>query len=177
MKTAIAAAALLVLGTGAARAEVAERADNGFRTRNTVEIAVTPAKAYSALADVGQWWDSRHTYTGKASNMTLELKPGACFCEALPGGGGVRHGVVALAWPDQGTLRLEAALGPLQDEGVAGALTFQIKPKGQGVEVIQTYHVGGLRPAAAKSYADIVDQVVRAQLVRYGRYAATGKPD
>jgi len=59
--------------------------------------------------------------------------------------------VVALAWPDHGTLRLEAVLGPLQDEGAAGALTFVIKPKGSGVEVVQTYNVGGLRAASAKA--------------------------
>ena len=176
MKTAI-VAALLAFAAGGARAEVAERGETGFRIRNTIEIATTPAKAYGALAEIGQWWDGQHTYTGKASNMTLRLEPGACFCETLPGGGGVRHGVVALAWPDQGTLRLETALGPLQDEGVAGALTFQIKPKGQGVEVVQTYHVGGLRPAAAKSYADAVDQVIRTQLTRYRKYVVTGKPD
>jgi hypothetical protein len=84
---------------------------------------------------------------------------------------------VALAWPDQGTLRLETALGPLQDEGAAGSLTFQIKPKGQGVEVVQTYHVGGLRPASAKSFPDPVDGVLRTQLQRLARYVATGKPD
>ena len=41
--------------------------------------------------------------------MTLTLKPGGCFCEALPGGG-VQHGVVIMAWPAQGLVRLAKRL-------------------------------------------------------------------
>lgn len=171
------AAACFALAAGAAQAEIAERTDTGFRTRNAIEIAATPAKTYAALADIGRWWDSAHTYSGQASNLSLKLEPGACFCEALPKGGGVRHGVVALAWPEQGVLRLEAALGPLQGEGAVGALTFTIKPKGEGVEVVQTYHVGGLRPASAKAFPDPVDQVLKTQLTRFAKYVATGRPD
>ena len=128
-------AAALSLAAGAAHAEVAERTDAGFRTRNVVEIAATPQRVYAALGEIGRWWDDAHTYSGKAANMSIRLEPGACFCEALPGGGGVRHGVVALAWPDQGTLRLEAVLGPLQDEGAAGALTFVINGRANSVRV------------------------------------------
>lgn len=169
-------AAALSLAAGAAHAEVAERTDAGFRTRNVVEIAATPQRVYAALGEIGRWWGDAHTYSGKAVNMSIRLEPGACFCEALPNGGGVRHGVVVLAWPDQGTLRIEAVLGPLQDEGAAGALTFVIKPKGAGVEVVQTYNVGGLRPASAKTFPDPVDQVIGTQLKRLKAYVETGKP-
>lgn len=171
----IAAAALLA--TGAAHAEVVERTEGGFRTKNVVEISAPVDKVYSALGEIGRWWSDEHTYSGRAANMSIKLEPGACFCETLPRGGGVRHGVVALAWPDQGTLRIEAALGPLQDEGASGAFAFQIKPKGAGVEVVQTYHVGGLRPASAKAFPDIVDQVLKTQLLRLEKYVETGKPE
>ena len=176
MRTLSGLAAAMCLLVGGANAEVVERTEAGFRTKKTIEVAASPDKAYAALAQIGSWWGDDHTYTGRASNMSLELKPGACFCEALPGGG-VRHGVVALAWPDQHTLRLEAALGPLQDEGVAGALTFQIKPKATGSEVIVTYHVGGMRAAPTKAYAALVDQVIGVQVARYGKFVDTGKPD
>lgn len=168
-------AAALTLSAGAAHAEVAERSGSGFRIRNVVEVNAPAAKVYAALGEIGRWWDDAHTYSGKAVNMSLKLEPGACFCEALPNGG-VRHGVVDIAWPQQGMLRIDGALGPLQDEGATGALTFQIKPKGQGVEVVQTYHVGGMRPAAAESFAGPVDQVMRTQLLRLGKYVETGKP-
>jgi hypothetical protein len=165
------------LSAGAANAEVVENSETGFRTKKTVEVAASPDKAYAALGQIGSWWDNAHTYTGKASNMTLKLEAGACFCEALPGGG-VRHGVVALAWPAQHTLRLDAALGPLQDEGAAGALTFKITPKtGGGSTVTVTYHVGGMRPAAAKTFAAPVDQVIGTQAARFARFVDTGKPD
>lgn len=171
----LAIAAMLMLVAGSAHAEVAERAEGGFRIRNVVEVNAPAATVYAALGEIGRWWDDAHTYSGKAANLSVKLEPGGCFCEALPKGG-VRHGVVVLAWPDQGTLRIDGALGPLQDEGVTGALTFQIKPKGQGVEVVQTYHVGGMRPAAAASFAGPVDQVMRTQLLRFERYVETGKP-
>lgn len=173
----IVTAGLCALAASAAHAEVTERTEAGFRTRNVVEIAATPQRTFAALAEIGRWWDGAHTYSGQASNLSLKLEPGACFCETLPNGGGVRHGVVVLAWPDQGTLRLEGALGPLQDEGATGALTFTVKPKGLGVEVVQTYHVGGLRPASVQSFPGPVDQVMRTQLERFARYVATGRPD
>lgn len=169
-------AAAVSLLAGAAQAEVTERADGGFRTKNVVEIAAGADKVYAALGEIGRWWDDAHTYSGKAANMSMKLEPGACFCEALPKGGGVRHGVVALAWPERGMVRIETVLGPLQDEGATGAFTFVVKPKGAGVEVVQTYHVGGLRPASAKAFADPVDQVLRTQLERLKRYVETGKP-
>src|SRR3990167_7728789 len=89
-----------------AQAEVKSLSSSGFRLENRVTIAAPPDKVYAALGQIGSWWDDAHTYTGKASNMTIELKPGGCFCETFQKGGGVEHGRVVLAWPAQ-TLRLE----------------------------------------------------------------------
>ena len=162
--------------TAAARAEVAEQWDTGFTTRNVVEVSARADRVYAALGEVGRWWGNDHTYSGSASNMTLELKPGGCFCEALPGGG-VQHGAVVLAWPAQGMVRIDAALGPLQEMGVSGALTFTIKPKGTGVvEVVQTYTVGGGRAGLPKMVSAVVDQVVGEQLRRFEKYVETGRP-
>ncbi len=169
-------AVMTALMTGAAHAEVVEQGEGGFRIKKTVEIAAPPDKVYAALGEIGRWWDDAHTYSGKAANMSMKLEPGACFCEALPGSGGVRHGVVVLVWPDQRTVRLDAALGPLQDEGAVGALTFQVKPKGGGSELVETYNVGGLRPAAAKNFAGPVDGVMSTQVQRLKRYVETGSP-
>ncbi|MFN3512238.1 MAG: ATPase [Phenylobacterium sp.] len=175
MRTILAACFAVAMG-GAAHAEVVEQSDAGFRIRNTVATAASPDRVYAALGEIGRWWDDAHTYSGQAANMTLRLESGACFCEALPQGGGVRHGVVALAWPDQSLLRLEAALGPLQDEGAAGALTFQARVKDGVTEIVQTYNVGGMTADRARRFAPLVDQVMRTQLERLGRYAATGAP-
>lgn len=170
----IAAAASLL--AGAAHAEIVEQGEGGFRLKQTVEIAAPPDKVYAALGEIGRWWDDAHTYSGKAANMSMALEPGACFCEALPKGG-VRHGVVALAWPDQRMVRIEAALGPLQDEGATGALSYQIKSKGAGSEIVQTYNVGGLRAASARTFSGPVEQVMTTQVQRLKRYVETGKPN
>lgn len=180
MKTTIAAVALFALAASGAHAEVADRTETGFKVQNSIEInapRATVASAYSALGEIGRWWDPAHTYSGKAGNLTLRLSPGACFCETLPGGGGVRHAEVVLAQPDSGTLRLEGALGPLQEMGAFGLLTFEVKAKGAGVEVVQTYLVRDLPPGAASGIAEPVDTVLRGQLSRFANYVKTGRPD
>lgn len=176
MKTAILAGACALALAGAARAEVVDQWDTGFTVRNSVTVPLRADRAYQALGEVGRWWSSQHTYSGDASNLTLPLKPHACFCEALPGGG-VAHGTVVLAWPAQGMLRLDTALGPLQELGVSGALTFTVKPGGNQAEVVQTYRVSGGKPGLAKELAAPVDQVIREQLVRYQTYLAKGAVD
>lgn len=175
MKPVVYAAAALLLAAGAARAEVSQRSDTGFRVTHTVEIAAPPASIYAALGEVGRWWDDDHTFSGKAANLSLAMEPGGCFCERLEGGGGVRHAVVILARPSS-SLRLEGALGPLQGEGVATALNFDITPKGDGGALTLTYTVGGYRPEGVKQWADGVDQVLKIQLDRLERYVETGKP-
>lgn len=175
MRVIVAAAAAVLLAGASANAEVVERTDSGFRTRHAVQVAAPPERVYQALGEIGRWWDSEHTYSGKAENLSLELKPGGCFCEKMSGGG-VQHGVVVMALPNQ-VLRLDAPLGPLQEEGVAAALTFTIKPAKDGTEVVQTLHVGGGRPSLASSLAAPVDQVLGAGLARLERYLETGKAD
>jgi len=165
MRVALIAALALA---GPAHAEVKSTTDSGFRLENRVTVNATPERAWTALGEIGRWWNSDHTYSGDALNMTLPLKVGGCFCEALPGGG-VEHGRVIVAWPEQKLLRLQAALGPLQDEGVEAVLTFQIKPAPGGAEIVQTYNVGGVRPEMLKN-APLIDQVVGEQLNRLKAY-------
>jgi hypothetical protein len=84
---------------------------------------------------VGRWWDREHTYSGDAKNLSIDPRPGGCFCEALPPhGGGVQHAMVVLAIPGK-TLRMVGGLGPLQESGLAGALTFEFADRGAGTYV------------------------------------------
>ena len=159
---------------GTAQAGV-EPIDGGFRTRNIVEVAATPERAYAALGEVERWWNGAHTYSGDAANMSLPLSVGGCFCEKV-GAETSRHGTVTLALPGY-LLRLEAALGPLREEKAVGVLLFAFQPKGAGVEVEQTYPVGGLRPAAVEALAAAVDGVMREQLLRFEKYVETGRPE
>lgn len=167
-------AAMALLGAGTARAAVKSTWEAGIRLESKVTIAAPPDRVYAALGDIGKWWDSEHTYTGDAANMTVALAPGACFCERFAKGGGVKHGEVVLAWPGQ-VLRIHGAFGPLQDEGVTGALTFTLKAVEGGTEVTQSYNAGGLRPEMVAN-APLFDQVIGGQLTRFKRYVETGKP-
>lgn len=160
--------------TGAARAEVVDKGPQGFRLKVVRQVAAPPAKVYAALGEVGRWWSDAHTYSGKAANMTMPLTANACFCEALPGGGGVRHGVVELVIPGQ-TVRIDGAFGPLQDEGVSGALTFQLKPADGGTELTMTYNVGGARDFIV-GLAPAVDGVITQQADRLKAYVESGTP-
>ncbi|MFZ5717980.1 MAG: ATPase [Pseudomonadota bacterium] len=175
MRIAVLAAIAALSVSGAANAAVVERGDGWVRMKTVQQIEAPPAKVYAALGEVGRWWDDDHTYSGKAANMSMALQADACWCETIPGGGSVRHGVVELAWPEQGMLRVSAALGPLQDEGVTGALFFHLKPKDGGTEVTITYNVGGARDFVTKG-AEGVDMVLNVQWERLKRYVETGKP-
>ena len=89
MKMAVLMAALAMAGS--AQAAVVSTAEVGFRIENRAQVAATPDRAWQALGEIGRWWSSSHTYSGDAANVTIEMKPGGCWCEALPGGG-IEHG-------------------------------------------------------------------------------------
>lgn len=173
MKVSVLAASAVLAFAGAAHAEVVDKGPSHFRLKFTQQVAAPPEKVFKALGEIGQWWDGAHSYSGKAANMTMPLSPTACFCEALPGGG-VRHGVVEAVMPNQ-LVRVDAALGPLQDEGVSAALTFNLKAKDGGTELVTTYNVGGARDFVV-SIAPAVDGVLGGAVGRLKRYVETGKP-
>jgi hypothetical protein len=61
--------------------EVIESTAAGFLVRNTSAINAPPAKVYAALTDgIGRWWDPAHTLSHDARNLSLDAKPGGCFC-------------------------------------------------------------------------------------------------
>ncbi len=158
-------------------ADVADSADNGFTLRETANLSVPPARAYAAMLEVGKWWASDHTYSGDAANLSIEAKPGGCWCEKLPGGGGVQHMTVVFLLPGK-QVRLAGGLGPLQTMGVAGSMDWKFDPADKGSKVELKYAVGGYSGAGAsfKDFAPGVDSVLKAQFERYKRYAETGKP-
>ena len=169
----IALAAALVLA-GAAHAEVQETRENGFVIEATVMAEGTPAEVYGKLVKVAGWWDPAHTWSGSARNLKLSPQAGGCFCEKLADGGSVQHGRVIFAQPGK-LLRLEAALGPLQDMAVSGVLSFSLAPDGPGTRIKMTYRVSGSLSMASAKLAPLVDQVMGIQLGRL-RSFASGAP-
>ena len=163
-------AALLVAAPAAAEVKSAEA--SGFEVEAKAVVAATPAEAYKMLGRIGEWWNKDHTYSGNSANMRLKLKVGGCFCERIPEGGGeIEHGRIIYARPGT-TLRLQGGLGPLQELGVAGVLTWSLKPVPGGTEIVQTYRVGGYVKGGADKLAPIVDMVMAQQLAGLQRRLA-----
>ena len=168
-------AAIAMALAAAASAEVVDVGDNGFAVRETATVSADPARAWAALVDVGKWWDPAHTYSGDATNLTIDPKPQGCWCEKLPGKAGVEHMTVLFADPGK-ILRFSGGLGPLQTMAVAGVMTWTFSAAGNGTAVEMTYAVGGYNRGGFKDLAPGVDAVLRAQIDRYQRFVNSGKP-
>jgi hypothetical protein len=173
--------ALLVLsalsGASMARAEIVSAGPSGFNLRHVAEAPnVAPPVVWAALADVAKWWDPEHTYSGDARNLTLEPLVRGCFCEKLSLYAGIEHGSVVYAQPAK-MLRINGALGPLQEFGVTGVMTWQIEAAAGGSRVTFTYNVGGFADRPLADWAPIVDEVLGGQLQRLARYVTAGNPD
>ncbi|WP_051651157.1 SRPBCC family protein [Brevundimonas bacteroides] len=106
-----------------AGAEIVSRSETGFSLSFERSIAASPEAVLEAVGHPERWWSSAHTYSGDAANISLDLRPGGCWCEALPGGG-VKHGEAVLVWPDRSMARFDAPFGPLQGIGADAVLTM-----------------------------------------------------
>src|SRR5512142_1243326 len=170
-------AILFVILAGPLRGEVIETTAAGFLVRNTAVINAPPANVYAALTDtVGGWWDPAHTFSHDARNLSLDAKPGGCFCERLPDGGGVQHMSVVYASPGK-LLRLTGAIGPLQEAALAGTMTWTLSQADGGTTVELIYTVGGFRAGGFRDIPTVVDGVLRGQLARLKAFVETGRPD
>lgn len=165
-----------LFGAGAARAEIVSAGPSGFNIRHIAETPnVAPPVIWAALADVAKWWDPEHTFSGDARNLSLEPYVRGCFCEKLSLYAGIEHGSVVYAQPAK-TLRINGALGPLQEFGVTGVMTWQIESAAGGSRLTFTYNVGGFADRPLADWAPIVDEVLGSQLQRLARYVTVGNP-
>lgn len=170
---------LLFVGTLtslASPAEVTDQAANGFTVKIATVIRAKPDEVYNRLVhNVGDWWDSEHTYSNDSHNLSLDDKVLGCFCEKFPGGGGVRHAQVIMIMPNK-MLVLSGAIGPLQKFGTTGTLTFAILPVHNDTRLEVTYAVGGYLSGGLNTWADPVDKVLTEQVGRLKNYVETGAP-
>ncbi len=170
------AAALSLSLPGGPRAEVVSSAEGHFVIRQRVETSVSPQRAWKALtSEIDKWWSSEHTWSGDARNLSLDPRPGGCFCEKLPGGG-VRHMEVVYVKPSE-LLRLEGGLGPLQEQALTGEMTWRLAAAASGAAVEVTYRVAGHADGGLTTWAPLVDSVLALQAGRLGAFLDTGNPD
>lgn len=169
-------AALALAVATSASAGVIQVTSAGFLVRHEASVKAPPAKVYAALVEqVGMWWDGNHTYSGEAKNLSIDPRPGGCFCESLNDGGGIEHMRVVYVAPGE-VLRMFGALGPLQASGVAGSLTWKVTGAASGSRVELSYGVGGYLEGGFEKSAPAVDRVLGEQLQRLKLFIETGAP-
>ena len=156
---------LALFATGAS-AEVRARTDNGFTLGYERPVRAGPDTVLETVAMPSGWWSSDHTYSGDAANIRLDMIPGGCWCEALPGGG-VKHAEVVMVWPGRRMVRFDAPFGPLQGMGADAVLTMTwADPPEGGERVLRwTFVVSGPGTGAM---ADVIDGVMTEQFRRLG---------
>jgi uncharacterized protein YndB with AHSA1/START domain len=158
-----------------ARAEVKESSPDAFFLTYSGTVAASTAKAYADVVQVARWWDSEHTYSGKAANLSIKPDAGGCFCEKWKDGS-AEHGEVLMAMPGK-VLRLRTALGPLQQLALNGILTFWLKNEDSTTTLTVEYRVNGANASGLDQLAPSVDEVLGTQVERLRRYIATGNPE
>lgn len=149
-----------------ASAKVLHSGPNGFSVSHETTVAAEPRQAFDKFLDIGGWWDKDHTFSGDARNMTIELKPGGCWCEALPDGGFVKHMEVASAAPGA-RIVFHGGLGPMHTMAASGAMMVTFTKSGEGTRIKLVYSVAGYDNNQFKGLAGAVDGVLAAQLARY----------
>lgn len=152
------------------RAEVVDSSYYGFTVKQEYSIDNVPDSVYHNLVYyIGKWWDSEHTYSGKAENLWIDAVAGGCFCEKLPAGGSVRHMTVVYVNPGK-TLRMNGGLGPLQSMAVNAVLTFSMSQEGNKTKLSVIYTVGGYVPGGLQKMSLLVDKVLREQMKRFNNF-------
>ena len=145
-------------------ADVINATAEGFSLRFEKHFEQPADVVYRTVIDLESWWDPDHTYSGDASNLKLELRPGGCLCEYWEGGA-VQHLTVGY-YKENETLRLLGGLGPLQQMAVSGSMSFIVVDAGSGSRLIFVYEVGGYWKDGLESMAKPVDDVWAGHLAR-----------
>ena len=170
-------AAVLAAGLLAtpAQAAVTSSTAGGFLIQSEVNVSASPEQAWRALTQIGNWWNGEHSYSRDAHNLTLDARAGGCFCERW-GHNSVEHMHVVMVMERGGvrTLRMAGALGPLQEMGARGFMTFTITPHGTGSTLTMDYRVSGDSSLGLDQIAPGVDHVLSEQFARLVRFTQTG---
>ncbi|HST92382.1 MAG TPA: ATPase [Brevundimonas sp.] len=160
----------LALSSVPAAAEVVSRSESGFSLSFERPVVASADAIFAAVSRPAAWWSDAHTYSGSASNISLDMAPGGCWCEALAGGG-VKHGETLMAWPERRMVRFDAPFGPLQSTGAAAVLTMTwAEAEGGAARSLKwTVVVEG---AGSGDMADVIDGVIAEQFRRLADHLA-----
>jgi uncharacterized protein YndB with AHSA1/START domain len=159
-----------------ASAEVVDSAASGFTVKTSLNIKAAPDEVYRKLVhDIGEWWNSAHTFSGDAHNLSIEDRLGGCFCEKLPNNGFMRDLEVVTVMPGK-RIVMSGALGPLQSVAATGSMQIQVTAADGGTKLEVVYTVTGYQSKGMNTWAAPVDMVLAEQFTRLKNYIETGKP-
>jgi uncharacterized protein YndB with AHSA1/START domain len=166
----------LAVAAAAADGEPSDVTASGFTVTFATTVASEPERVWQAFTQLPRWWSSAHTWSGQASNLSLDPHAGGCWCERWGNGQSVVHGQVLMALPGS-TLRLRAWLGPLHELPVSAVLTFSTDKRDGATRLRVTYRVAGAPDAGLDQLAPRVDKVIGEQVGRLKAFIETGKAD
>ena len=158
-KTSILPALILALGLGStAQAEVVTASADHFTLKLEAETELSSDEVWARLIVPAEWWQSDHTYSGDAANLSLDPQAGGVWREDWEGGS-VWHGTVLQAHPGK-TLSLSAPFGPLQGLAVTSVWIITLTPNETGGTSIRFDHVtNGTEASQLDQLAPAVDFV------------------
>lgn len=162
---AILIAASLALMAQPASAEVVARSENGFTLRFVTTVAADADRIPASLEALPLWWDGAHSYTGDAGNLSLDLRPGGCWCEKMPDGTDFDHGRTTSVGPER--ILFHAPFGPLRRPATKADLELTWREEADGLTLVWTMTVEGTGVGAM---ADPVDGVMGAGFQRWTRH-------
>ena len=165
----------LVLWATGVRADIIQTSPGLNVFSFQLHVTANATGAYAAVAHPEKWWNGEHSYSGDASNMTLEAVAGGCWCEKLPAGGSVQHMRVITVIPGK-LLRLSGGLGPLQEQPMTGVMTWSFKDDPAGGSVIDLkYRLAGSSDLPA-NWPQAVNGVLGGQMQRLQHFLDKGAP-
>ncbi len=162
---------MTVLFAAPATAEVVGSNPHGFELRHSINLVIPQERAFAAVGQVQQWWSKDHTYSGDAARLSLQLRPGGCFCERLDGGGGIEHLRVTYIQPGE-RIVLTGGLGPLLYEATAGVMDIKVERIAGGSRISMNYRAAGFANGGGEKLAPLVDKVLGEQIKRLRTFAA-----
>ncbi|BFT30177.1 SRPBCC family protein [Alteromonas sp. D210916BOD_24] len=141
----------------------------GFSVTNESESKASVEVVYSHfIQHIDMWWPKDHTWW--EGTLNIDENAGGCFCETH-NNASAAHMIISYVEPNKKVV-MTGGLGPLQEMGIFGALTWQFSPKDnptEGTRVTMTYHASGTihfngAQATEKDAADLVQVIDKVQL-------------
>lgn len=166
--------AIMIWATGTAQSEVIHADPHGFEVREQAQLVIPASEAMAAFAKIPGWWSKNHTYSGDTANLSLDVRPGGCFCERFPkSGGGIEHLRVTYVKPGE-EIVMTGALGPLLGEAVTGVMRVSVERIAGGSQLTLDYRAVGFANGGGDRFALMIDAMLADQMTRYRAFAAAG---